>query len=65
MLPCSIIDSGADAVVGASHPDAVLGGGVLGALFNECGGDVLQEEMREEVEVEFDYERRTNGGMNE
>jgi O-acetyl-ADP-ribose deacetylase (regulator of RNase III) len=55
-LPCSIVDTGADAVVNASNPDAVLGGGVSRALFNECGGDVLQREMREKLEAEFDGE---------
>jgi O-acetyl-ADP-ribose deacetylase (regulator of RNase III) len=52
----SIIDTGADAVVNASNPDAVLGGGVSRALFNECGGDVLQKEMTEKLADEFDGE---------
>ena len=56
VLPCSIIDTGADAVVNASNPDAVLGGGVSRALFNECGGEVLQKEMREKLDDEFDGE---------
>src|SRR5271170_6750948 len=56
VLPCSIVDAGDDAVVNASNPDAVLGGGVSRALFNECGGEVLQNEMREKLELEFDGE---------
>lgn len=56
VLQVSIIDTGADAVVNASNPDAVLGGGVSRALFNECGGDVLQTEMREKLDDEFDGE---------
>jgi O-acetyl-ADP-ribose deacetylase (regulator of RNase III) len=53
VLQCSIIDTGADVVVNASNPDAVLGGGVSRALFNECGGEVLQKEMREKLDDEF------------
>ena len=68
-LPCSIVNTGADAVVNASNPDAVLGGGVSRALFNECGGDVLQKAMHEKLEAEFDGELGpedclvTSGGM--
>jgi O-acetyl-ADP-ribose deacetylase (regulator of RNase III) len=56
VLQVSIIDTGADAVVNASNPDAVLGGGVSRALFNECGGEVLQKEMREKLDEEFEGE---------
>ena len=69
VLPCSIVDTGADAVVNASNPDAVLGGGVSRALFNECGGDLLQKEMHQALEAEFDGELGpddclvTSGGM--
>ena len=56
VLACSIVETGADAVVNASNPDAVLGGGVSRALFDECGGEVLQREMKEKLEAEFDDE---------
>ncbi len=51
---CSIIYAAVDAVVNASNPDAVLGGGVSRALFDECGGDVLQREMREKLDADFE-----------
>ncbi len=56
VLHCSILDAGVDAVVNSSNPQAVLGGGVSRVLFNECGGPVLQQEMKEKVEAEFDGE---------
>jgi O-acetyl-ADP-ribose deacetylase (regulator of RNase III) len=56
VVACSITDTGCDAVVNASNPDAVLGGGVSRALFDECGGAVLQREMKEKLEAEFDDE---------
>lgn len=52
--PVSIVDAGMLAVVNASNPDAALGGGVSRALFDACGGDVLQREMREKLEQEHD-----------
>jgi len=51
---CSIIETGADLVVNASNDSATLGGGVSRALFNECGGDVLQREMKQKLVDEFD-----------
>ncbi|MBX3230672.1 MAG: macro domain-containing protein [Labilithrix sp.] len=51
---CSITETGADFVVNASNDSATLGGGVSRALYNECGGDVLQREMRQKLEDEFD-----------
>jgi O-acetyl-ADP-ribose deacetylase (regulator of RNase III) len=51
---CSIVDAGTLAVVNASNPDAALGGGVSSALFDECGGSVLQSEMREKLEQDHD-----------
>ena len=44
---CSITDAGTACVVNASNPTATLGGGVSRALFDECGGEVLQAEMRD------------------
>ncbi|MBX3203580.1 MAG: macro domain-containing protein [Labilithrix sp.] len=54
VLACSITETGADIVVNASNDSATLGGGVSRALFNECGGDVLQREMKQKLEDEFD-----------
>lgn len=51
---CSIVDAGTLAVVNASNPDAALGGGISRALFDECGGSVLQAEMREKLEEDHD-----------
>lgn len=51
---CSITETGADVVVNASNDKALLGGGVSRALFNECGEDVLQREMKQKLEDEFD-----------
>lgn len=38
----------------ASNDSATLGGGVSRALYNECGGDVLQREMKQKLEDELD-----------
>lgn len=51
---CSITDTGAAAVVNASNDAADLGGGVSRALSNECGGSVLQREMKQKLEDDFD-----------
>lgn len=51
---CSITETGADFIVNASNDAATLGGGVSRALFNECGGDVLQREMKQKLEEELD-----------
>lgn len=51
---CSITETGADLVVNASNDTATLGGGVSRALYNECGGDVLQREMKQKLEDELD-----------
>jgi O-acetyl-ADP-ribose deacetylase (regulator of RNase III) len=51
---CSITDTGAAAVVNASNDTARLGGGVSRALSEECGGPVLQAEMNQKLEDEFD-----------
>jgi O-acetyl-ADP-ribose deacetylase (regulator of RNase III) len=50
----SITEAGVDVVVNASNDSATLGGGVSRAIFNECGGDVLQREMKEKLEDELD-----------
>jgi len=63
VLPCSITDTGAEAVVNASNPDAQLGGGVSRALHDECGGDALQDEMREQLEKTTDGELRPDECM--
>ncbi|CAN5925125.1 hypothetical protein BH11MYX4_BH11MYX4_02890 [soil metagenome] len=51
---CSIVDAGTSAVVNASNDSTTLGGGVSRALFDECGGAVLQDEMWGRLEDEFD-----------
>lgn len=51
---CSITETGADAVVNASNDTARLGGGVSRALFDECGGPLLQQEMNQKLEDDFD-----------
>ena len=51
---CSIIEAGTDCVVNASNDSATLGGGVSRALFDECGGRVLQEEMKTKLQEEHD-----------
>jgi O-acetyl-ADP-ribose deacetylase (regulator of RNase III) len=51
---CSVIDTGAMCIVNASNSTATLGGGVSRALFDECGGDVLQTEMRDQLAEQFD-----------
>ena len=51
---CSITEAGAAAVVNASNDSARLGGGVSRALFDECGGPSLQQEMNEKLEDDFD-----------
>ena len=53
---CSIVEAGTDCVVNASNESATLGGGVSRAFFEECGGRVLQEEMRAKLDDEFDGE---------
>lgn len=50
----SITDTGAAAVVNASNEKARLGGGVSRALFLECGGPVLQDEMTAKLIEYFD-----------
>lgn len=50
VLPCSITETGAEIVVNASNEKATLGSGVSGALSRECGGRVLQDEMKEKLE---------------
>jgi len=50
---CSIAEGGTDCVVNASNEQARLGGGVSRALFLECGGAVLQDEMTETLKNEF------------
>lgn len=52
--PCSITESAAAAVVNASNDSARLGGGVSRALFDECGGPLLQAEMDRTLEDDFD-----------
>lgn len=51
---CSITDGGTACVVNASNDSATLGGGVSRALYEECGGPVLQAEMRTKLDEEFD-----------
>lgn len=51
---CSITDTGLAVVVNASNDSARLGGGVSRALFEECGGSVLQTEMSQKLEDDFD-----------
>lgn len=51
---CSITEGGTDCVVNASNEQARLGGGVSRALFLECGGAVLQDEMTATLQEEFD-----------
>lgn len=51
---CSITETGAAAVVNASNDSARLGGGVSRALFDECGGLVLQQEMSQKLEDDLD-----------
>lgn len=43
-----------ECLVNASNETATLGGGVSRALHDECGGKLLQDEMREKLEAEFD-----------
>lgn len=50
---CSITEAGVDVVVNASNEGARLGGGVSRALFEECGGAVLQDEMARELEAKY------------
>lgn len=51
---CSITETGADLVVNASNESATLGGGVSRAIYNECGGPLVQGEMKQRLEDEFD-----------
>ena len=51
---CSITETGAAAVVNASNDSADLGGGVSRALSKECGGRVLQDEMKQKLVDDFD-----------
>jgi O-acetyl-ADP-ribose deacetylase (regulator of RNase III) len=50
---CSLLDAGCEVVVNASNPVAALGSGVSRAIFEECGGKVLQEEVRTKLGEEF------------
>lgn len=52
----SIIDSniGAHAIVNASNPEAALGSGVSGAIYEACGGLAFQQEVHERLEEEFE-----------
>jgi O-acetyl-ADP-ribose deacetylase (regulator of RNase III) len=50
---CSLLDAGCDVVVNASNPAAALGSGVSRAIFEECGGHVIQEEIRTKLREEF------------
>lgn len=56
---CSITETGAAVVVNASNDTASLGGGVSRALSDECGGSLLQAEMKQKLEDDFD------GGLDE
>ena len=51
---CSIVDGGTEIVVNASNDTATLGGGVSRAIYEECGGPILQAEMTEKLTDEFD-----------
>lgn len=53
-LRCSIVEGGTECVVNASNSAGALGSGVSRAIANECGGAVLQEEIRERLAEEFD-----------
>lgn len=46
---CSIVETGATCVVNPSNSTATLGGGVSRALFDECGGEALQQAMLEKL----------------
>lgn len=52
----SITDSniGAHAIANASNPEAALGSGVSGAIYEACGGLAFQQEVREQLEEEFE-----------
>lgn len=50
----SITEAGVDVVVNASNDSAMLGGGVSRAIFDACGGEVLQREMTQKLEDELD-----------
>lgn len=50
VLQCSIIDTGTTCIVNASNDSATLGGGVSRAIFDECGGTVLQDEMQTKLD---------------
>jgi O-acetyl-ADP-ribose deacetylase (regulator of RNase III) len=50
----SITEAGVDLVVNASNDSATLGGGVSRAIFDECGGEVLQREMKRKLDDELD-----------
>lgn len=51
---CSITETGASSVVNASNDTASLGGGVSRALSDECGGPLLQAEMKQKLDNDFD-----------
>jgi O-acetyl-ADP-ribose deacetylase (regulator of RNase III) len=51
---CSIVDGGTTCIVNASNDSASLGSGVSRAISNECGGSILQDEMRRRLEEELD-----------
>lgn len=50
---CSITDAKCDVVVNPSNERARLGGGVSRALFDACGGAVLQDAMDRAMEANF------------
>jgi len=54
VLQCSVTDGGTECIVNASNTSAALGSGVSRAISDECGGSVLQAEMREKLVEEFD-----------
>jgi O-acetyl-ADP-ribose deacetylase (regulator of RNase III) len=54
VLRCSIVDGGTTCIVNASNDSAALGSGVSRAISAECGGAVLQDEMRARLEEDLD-----------
>lgn len=53
---CSLVDAGCDVVVNASNSAGALGSGVSRAIYEECGGLTLQEEVRRRLAEELDGE---------